>query len=136
MKQKARYSLIFILVILLISCATESEKILTKNIESEDFNFTKFKDNFNNISYNIKDNIQYGLIHLENGEDVKFWFLTHHVTSDMGGTFYEFPDGKKEFYSGLHCCEVQFYENGKLGKKFKDASELRNFLIENDGLQP
>ena len=136
MTQKSLHILILTLVVILGGCTSESEKILTERIENEDFNFSDFKMTSNGISYNTKDYIQYGFIHLDNGEDVKFWFLTHHSTSDIGGTFYEFPNGEKEFYSGLHCCEVQFYENGELGKTFQDEAELKSFVTERDGKRP
>ena len=94
------------------------------------------KMGYDRISSKIKDGIQYGLIHLEDSEEVKFWFLTHHATSDIGGTIYEFSSGEKIFCSGFHCCEVQFYEKGRIGKTFKNVSELKKIITETDGISP
>ena len=121
---------------LMSGCVSESERLLTEKIESRKFDFTDFKVNSDDISWNISDGIQYGFIHLKNGENVKFWFLSHHLTSDIGGTIYEYSNGKRQYCSGLHCCEVQFYENGKLGKTFENDMELKRFVSERDGIKP
>jgi hypothetical protein len=62
--------------------------------------------------------------------------LTHHATSDIGGTVYEFSNGDRKFYAGYHCCEVQFYDNGSLGKKFKDEQDFKDYIAETDGIRP
>ncbi len=121
---------------LLGSCTSESERILSKKIENEEFDFTELTKGSDSISWKTKEDIQYGLIHLENGEQVRFWFLTHHATSDIGGTIYEYTNGEKQFCSGLHCCEVQFYEKGKLGRTFRNVSELKAYVTEKDGIRP
>ena len=121
---------------LLSSCTSESERILSEKIANEKFHFNKLNKGIHNISYQLKDNVQYGLIDLEDGVQIKFWFLTHHVTSDIGGTIYEYPNGERQFCSGLHCCEVKFYENGNLGKIFKDIEEFKMFVLERDGIRP
>jgi hypothetical protein len=121
---------------LLFSCTSESERTLLKIIENEEFDFTDLIKNIGDIQYEIQDNIQYGLIEMKNGEVIKFWFLTHHATSDKGGSVYEYPNGKREFYSGMHCCEVQFYENGSPGKNFKDIEEFRAYVKKRKGSSP
>jgi hypothetical protein len=120
----------------LCACTSESERILNDKIDNVEFTFSDLRMGTDNISWKTKESIQYGFIHLNNGEQVKFWFLTHHATSDIGGTIYEYPNGEKQFCSGLHCCEVQFYENGKLGKAFENASELKAYVTEKSGNKP
>jgi hypothetical protein len=120
---------------LLCSCNSHSERTLKEKIKNEEFDFTNLEKGYN-IRYGIKRDIQYGLIELKNEELIKFWFLTHHTTSDKGGTIYEYPNGKREFYSGFHCCEVQFYENGRPGKKFNDFEEFRAYVKKRNGLRP
>lgn len=134
MKQKLLHILVLTLMLVLGSC--KSERILTEKIEIQNFDFTDLDKTMDSISWNTTENIQYGLIHLANGQNVKFWFLTHHATSDIGGTIYEYPNGERQFCSGNHCCEVQFYEDGKLGKTFKNESELKQFVNDRDGVSP
>ncbi len=130
------YIILFCLFGLLCACTSESERILNEKIENEEFDFSELTMWLDSISWKTREEIQYGLIHLQNGEQVKFWFLTHHATFDIGGTIYEYPDGERQFCSGLHCCEVQFYENGKLGKTFKNVFELKTFVTEKEGVKP
>jgi hypothetical protein len=136
MTQKILYIFTLSLFLSLVSCKSESEEILTEKIENVYFDFDNLKKSKESISWNYNENIQYGLIHLANGVNVKFWFLSHHETSDIGGTIYEYPNGERQFCGGLHCCEVQFYENGKLGKTFKNEAELKKFVTEKDGIRP
>ena len=121
---------------LLYACTSESERILKEKIDHEGFDFSQLKMGPDSLSTGINESIQYGFIHLQNGEQVKFWFLTHHATSDIGGTIYEYPNGDRQFCSGFHCCEVQFYDSGKLGKTFKNADALRAYVTETDGIRP
>jgi|GEM_PF-1559676 len=127
---------IFALTVSLFSCQSASEKELTEAIEHSDFDFSNLGKEFDNIQYSHEGNIQYGFINLEDGQRIKFWFLTHHATSDIGGTVYEFSNGDRKFYAGYHCCEVQFYDNGSLGKKFKDEQDFKDYIAETDGIRP
>ncbi|MCK7591704.1 hypothetical protein M0G43_14035 [Subsaxibacter sp. CAU 1640] len=122
-------------IALFISCASESEKILNEKMNNGAFDFSNLRTN-GNIQYTLNDDIQYGLIDMENGEQIKFWFLSHHHTSDIGGTIYEYPNGERQFCGGNHCCEVQFYDNGKLGRTFKNSSEFKTFVTERNGISP
>lgn len=89
------------------------------------------------VAYAVTEKgIQYGTIALNDGEYVKFWFLSHHLTNDMGGTIYEFPGGERHFYAGMHCCEVQFSQNLTESRTFADAAAFRDYVTQYDGLQP
>ena len=118
------------------SCTSKTERMLNEKLKNENYDFNNLTKGYDNIKYELKDNIQYGLIDLENGEQVKFWFLTHHASTDIGGTIYEYPDGEKQFCSGYHYCEVQFTENGKLGKRFQDVDDFRSYVTEHTGIEP
>lgn len=133
---KRPYILLMCLIGLLSSCTSESERILINKIENEAFDFTELRKGMDSISYGLKESVQYGLIHLESGEQVRFWFLTHHATSDIGGTIYEYPNGKRQFCSGLHCCEVQFYQDGEIVGSFKNVEEFQSYVTENNGISP
>jgi hypothetical protein len=122
----------FCLIGLLSSCVSKSENNINQILSTSKFDFNNLKDKLHNVAYKSTDSIQFGTITLLNKEKVKFWFLTHHLTSDIGGTVYEFPDGEREFYSGYHCCEVQFYDSTKL----IDLVTFKSFLKETNGINP
>jgi hypothetical protein len=122
---------------LLGSCQSESEKILQDRIQNQEFDFSKLALGYDNISYDLQDGIQYGLIELQDGEHVKFWFLSHHRTPDKGGTIYEYPNGEKEFSAGYHCCEIQFPGNGSgSARPFRNVEEFRGFVNNTNGTSP
>lgn len=117
------------LILLCISCTTESERFLEKQLSEENFDFTDLKTTNSFIHHNLSNSgIQYGIITLNNKQEIKFWFVSHHFMSDKGGTIYEFPNGDKQFISGMHCCEVQFndYEALHNLSTFKSYIDLKN----------
>lgn len=120
-------------MILCISCTSESEKFLEEKLSKEVFDFTKLKAKSKLVASNISnDGVEYGIITLNNNQQIKFWFVSHHIISGKGGTIYEFPDGEKIFISGMHCCEVQFQDANSL----KDLSTFKSYIEVNDGLKP
>jgi len=127
-----RNFLFFGLILLCISCTTESERFLEKQLSEENFYFTDQKTNNKSVQYNLDKDVQYGIITLNNKQEIKFWFISHHFMSDKGGTIYEFPNGEKKFISGMHCCEVQFNDDESL----KDLSTFKNYLEAKNGLRP
>lgn len=130
---KLRNSVFFGLIILCISCTSESERFLEERLATENFDFSDLKSKNNDIHYNLSNSgVQYGIINLDNTEKVKFWFVSHHFISDKGGTIYEFPNGEKKFISGMHCCEVQFHDTNSL----KDISTFKSYIEANNGLKP
>ena len=127
-----RNFLFFGLILLCISCTTESERFLEKQLSEENFDFTDLKTKNKSVQYNLDKDVQYGIITLNNKQEIKFWFVSHHFMSDKGGTIYEFPNGEKKFISGMHCCEVQFNDDESL----KDLSTFKNYLEAKNGLKP
>lgn len=127
-----RNFLFFGLILLCISCTTESERFLEKQLSEENFDFTDLKTKNKSVQYNLDKDVQYGIITLNNKQEIKFWFVSHHFMSDKGGTIYEFPNGEKKFTSGMHCCEVQFNDDESL----KDLSTFKNYLEAKNGLRP
>lgn len=86
-------------MILCISCTTESERFLEDELATENFDFKDLNTKSKSIQSNFSNNgIEYGIITLKNKKLIKFWFLSHHLISDKGGTIYEFPDGEKKVH--------------------------------------
>lgn len=127
-----RNFLFFGLILLCISCNTESERFLEKQLSEENFDFTDLKTKNKSVQYNLDKDVQYGIITLNNKQEIKFWFVSHHFMSDKGGTIYEFPNGEKKFISGMHCCEVQFNNHESLN----NLSTFKNYLEAKNGLRP
>jgi hypothetical protein len=50
--------------------------------------------------------MEYGLIHLKDGETVKYWSLGSHAHLGMALTRFEFADGQRVYLKGGICCEV------------------------------
>ena len=120
-------------MIFCISCANKSERFLENQLTSEIFDFTDLNTKSKSVKSNLSTNgIEYGIITLNNKEDLKFWFVSHHLISDKGGTIYEFPNGEKKFISGMHCCEVQFNDIESL----KDLSTFKSYIETKNGLKP
>ena len=79
------------------------------------------------------DGVEYGTITLENSEKIKYWFESHHLSSDqIGGTLFEMPNGELEFIEGYFCCEVQLPHNGK----FKNSKVFLHEMNKIDGITP
>lgn len=80
-----------------------------------------------------KEGIEYGIITLQNGEKIKYWFESHHMSKDqMGGTLFEMPDGELVFIRGYFCCEVQLPKNGR----FENSKEFLEEMKKVDGVEP
>lgn len=72
-----------------------------------------------------------GIISCRDGSSARFWFRSHHLTHDKGGTLFRFNDGSEVFMSGYFCCEVQFPE-----QQFASLTELRAFIRKHGGVRP
>ena len=58
-------------------------------------------------SASISSGVQTGIVALPDGEEVKFWFVSHHVAGP-GCTRFDFDDGTRQYiYGSYFCCEVQ-----------------------------
>ena len=121
---------------LTLSCSSESEKILRAKVKKTYFNFDTLNTSDKNIHWALQKEIQYGIINTETNEQIKFWFLSHHFTDDLGGTLYEFPDGERIFYSGYHCCELSFSETENEESIFKSVPTFKSFINDKKGTFP
>jgi len=79
----------------------------------------------------LADGTEAGIISCRDGSSSRFWFRSHHLTHDNGGTLFRFSDGTELFMSGYFCCEVQLPE-----QQLASLVELRAFIREHDGVSP
>ncbi len=122
------FALIFILIALIIILFyfTDEDRQTRNKLEKARsviyIDNDSLKEGYN---FNIKrglspDGIQYGIIHFENQDTLKYWFLSHHVVEGEGGTLYELPNGTLRFIPGVFCCEVQIDSIYKSADSFLD----------------
>ena len=79
----------------------------------------------------LPDRTETGVITCRDGSSSCYWFRSHHLTDDDGGTLFRLSDGTELFMTGCFCCEVQLPE-----QQLASLSDLRAFIRENDGVSP
>jgi hypothetical protein len=79
----------------------------------------------------LTDRTEVGIISCRDGSSSRYWFRSHHLTHDNGGTLFRFSDGTEVFMSGYFCCEVQLPE-----QQLASLAELRAFIREHHGIAP
>ena len=79
----------------------------------------------------LADGTEAGIISCRDGSSSRYWFRSHHLTHDDGGTLFRLSDGTEVFMSGYFCCEVQLPE-----QQLASLVELRAFIREHHGVSP
>src|ERR1051325_4029875 len=79
----------------------------------------------------LTDGTEAGIISCRDGSSSRFWFRSHHLTHDVGGTLFRFSNGTEVFMSGYFCCEVQLPE-----QPLASSAELRTFIQKHHGISP
>jgi hypothetical protein len=79
----------------------------------------------------LTDGTEVGIITCRDGSSSRYWFRSHHLTHDDGGTLFRLSDGSEVFMSGWFCCEVQLPE-----QQLASLVELRAFIREHHGVSP
>ena len=79
----------------------------------------------------LADGTEVGVISLKDGSTAKYWFRSHHMCKDIGGTWFELSDGTRVYMAGFFCCEVQLPE-----PQLESLDALRAFIKQGDGVQP
>ena len=79
----------------------------------------------------LDDGTEVGIIQLKDASNVKYWFKSHHITNDFGGTLFQFNNGNNIYMKGFFCCEVQLPNKQSLSKK-----ELMKFIKYNNNIRP
>lgn len=79
----------------------------------------------------LEDKTEIGIIQFADGSSSKYWFRSHHMCTDMGGTWFSMSDGSKMYMPGWFCCEVQLPE-----KQMASLKELRAYIKDYGGKKP
>lgn len=79
----------------------------------------------------LKHGTEVGIIQLKDGSWSKYWFRSHHLTHDIGGTVFEMNTGKRFYMAGWFCCEVQLPE-----KQLDSLAAFTAFINEHHGQGP
>ncbi len=72
-----------------------------------------------------------GILTLGDGSQAKYWFRSHHMTKDPGGTWFLLDNGERIFMGGYFCCEVEI-----LAPDLASPTSLKAFIKKKDGVQP
>lgn len=114
-------------------CTPHTQTDLERISATSDPSTLRLQSGYNNYVRRaiLTDGTEAGIITCRDGSSSRFWFRSHHLTDDDGGTVFRFSDGTMLFMSGGFCCEVQLPE-----QQFATLSELRAFIKRNDGLRP
>ncbi|MFN9408665.1 MAG: hypothetical protein ACK6AY_05035 [Akkermansiaceae bacterium] len=76
----------------------------------------------------LSGGIDCGIVTMKDGEEVKYWFLSHHGSGDQGHARFEFPGGRVRMMTGYFCCEVMLPQD-----EFLSVDEFDAFLVKVDG---
>ena len=79
----------------------------------------------------LADGTEAGIISCRDGSSSRFWFRSHHLTHDDGGTLFRLSDGTELFMAGYFCCEVQLPE-----QQLATLVELRAFIQKHHEIKP
>jgi hypothetical protein len=125
----------FIVVVLLLAgCARYPSKDLLQSImQQHDPLSLTLEPGYNDYVRLaiLKDGTEVGIIQLQDGATAKYWFRSHHLVDDMGGTWFQMSDGTTTYMAGWFCCEVQLPE-----AQFKSLDDLKAFIRKHHGTSP
>jgi hypothetical protein len=85
-------------------------------------------DFFHKSFKRLENGVEAGLVQLDEGGPVRYWFISRHVQAGSGLTRFDFPDGDCLYMSGAYCCEVVISDKGS-----SSEAALRSFIKEMDG---
>jgi hypothetical protein len=77
----------------------------------------------------LPNGIEAGLLHLQDGTNVRYWFINRHVQPGSGTTRFDSEDGRTAYLHGCFCCEVWLPE-------FESWSGLESYIAMWDGTPP
>jgi len=132
-----------LLVLLLASCRNENKEILSRadaSLTAEEIkkfvmSLDEHKDKWI-ASDTIWDKgkqygMQRGILRLRDGSLVRFAFLSHHMTDDIGDSVFV-SENYYRYVKGWFCCEIEFGEQ----EQFGNLKELDRFLKKHSGIKP
>jgi hypothetical protein len=125
--------LVAIAALFLSSCSQDTTREQLKKV-SEQYDPARLvlQPGFNSyIQCAHTNDTEIGIITLKDGSSSKYWFRSHHLTNDDGGTWFEMSDGTKIYITGGFCCEVQLTK-----EQPQSLQDLKNILKTHDGISP
>ena len=128
-----RTLLLITFAVLVSGCASHTRSDLERISTTSDPTSLALAPAFNDYvrRAHLADGTEAGIISCRDGSSSRFWFRSHHLTHDDGGTLFRFSDGTEFFMAGYFCCEVQLPE-----QQLASLVELRAFIREHDGVSP
>ena len=128
-----RILLLITFAVLVSGCASRTRSDLERISTASDPTSLNLAPAFNDYVRRaiLADGTEAGIISCRDGSSSRFWFHSHHLTHDDGGTLFRFSDGTELFMSGYFCCEVQLPE-----QQLASLVELRAFIREHHGVSP
>jgi len=127
-----KYLITLIATCFMMACS-ESKKAVDVAAETYSPSSMKLEAGFNDYVQRTRlpSGIELGLITLQDGERVKYWFISHHLTDDMGCTRFDFLDGSSTYLHGWSCCELELPKD-----QLSDRQALLSFISNKDGISP
>ena len=117
----------------LAGCTSRTEQELERISTASDPAHLTLQEGYNEYTQRtiLAGGTEAGIIRCRDGSSSRYWFRSHHLTHDDGGTLFRFSDGTRIFMSGWFCCEVQLPE-----QQFASLAELGAFIRQHDGISP
>ncbi len=133
MKYYILAAIVIVFVVILFDLPSKSQKYVEEASKQFDPARSELQQGFNSYVKMAwtKEGVEFGYIYLTNGDKVKYWFLSHHLSGDLGSTLFEFSDGERVYMDGGFCCEVQLPE-----KQLRDRQELEEVIKAYDDTTP
>lgn len=133
--EKMKTVLLLSLILLLAGCSDSPATMQAlKNIARDnDPAKLSLEEGFNKYvrRTQLNDHTETGIITLKDGSSSKYWFQSHHLTKDAGGTWFVMSDGQEMFMAGWFCCEVQLPE-----EQLESLPTLRQFIRKHHDIAP
>jgi hypothetical protein len=128
-----RTFLVISVAVVLTGCASRTERELQRISMTSDPASLSLEQGYNVYVRRavLADGTEAGIINCLDGSSSRFWFRSHHLTHDEGGTLFRFSDGTGAFMAGYFCCEVQLPD-----QQIASLSDLRTFIQQNHGVSP
>lgn len=128
-----RTLLLIAFAVIVNGCASQTRRDLERTSATSDPSSLALEQGYNTYvrRANLTNGTEVGIISCSDGSSSRYWFRSHHLTHDDGGTFFRLSDGTGLFMSGWFCCEVQLPE-----QQLASLVELRAFIREHHGISP
>jgi hypothetical protein len=123
----------FVFMALLLGCS-KPDKAFYSVTHSKDPSGLSLDPGYNKYvkrAFLKDEEIETGIITLQDGEIIKYWFQSHHLRNDSGLTLFRLSDGQDKIMHGWFCCEVQLPEEG-----FRNRQTFLDYVAKYDGIEP